>query len=622
MVSGVKAGSFSPVTAMPDEQTRTRILGSLRATESIQDYLSLCRKWRKIDRTAGDDGRAELRVALLSGATTDFLELPLRAELDSFGLRARIHRPDFNTHVSELMDSASATAEFSPQIAVLLLGASDITEWPAVGDTEAGVAKLADRFVDLWLNNICATFNRESGAEIILGNLHLPPTSSTGHLSRRLPWDRTNFVRRINQLLTERAPKYVHTLDLELLSAQYGVQQWFDPRFWYHAKQPVSFDCMIPLVRDMAGIIAAIYGKTSKCIVLDLDNTLWGGIVGDDGVNGIKIGQGSAEGEAFLAFQNYLLELKARGILLAVASKNEDANARAPFDTLDDMALKFADFVSFKANWGPKPDSIAAIAKELNIGLDAIIFVDDNPAERALVRQSLPEVRVLEVGDDPSEYPYLLSRSGWLETIEITSEDRKKSEQYAANRSRTELAESAVDYDSYLRSLNQKAVIRPFEPEHFDRITQLINKTNQFNLTTQRMTQSEVEALAASDSTLTAYMRLKDSFGDNGLISVAAGSVVGDTLTLDLWLMSCRVFKRGAEFAMANYLLQEAVRRGIANVRGLYRPTAKNGLVENLYADLNFEKDGPAEQSGTNWSRTLAGFEPFPVSIEIVEDFA
>nr|WP_254429629.1 HAD-IIIC family phosphatase [Ruegeria atlantica] len=379
---------------------------------------------------------------------------------------------------------------------------------------------------------------------------------------------------------------------------------------------------MIPLVRDTAGIIAAIYGKTSKCIVLDLDNTLWGGVVGDDGVNGIKVGQGNAEGEAFLAFQNYLLELKARGILLAVASKNEEANARAPFDTLDDMALKFADFVSFKANWGPKPDSIAAIAKELNIGLDAIVFVDDNPAERALVRQSLPEVRVLELGDDPAEYPYLLSRSGWLETIEITSEDRRKSEQYAANSARTELAESAVDYDGYLRSLNQKAVIRPFEPEHLDRITQLINKTNQFNLTTQRMTRSEVEALAASDTALTAYMRLKDTFGDNGLISVAAGTVDGDTLTIDLWLMSCRVFKRGAEFAMANYLMQEAARRGISHVRGIYRPTAKNGLVETLYADLNFEKDGVTEDGVTTWSRTLAGFEPFPVRIEIVEDFA
>ena len=303
-----------------------------------------------------------------------------------------------------------------------------------------------------------------------------------------------------------------------------------------------------------------------------------------------------------------------------MASKNEDANARAPFDKLDDMALKSTDFVSFKANWGPKPDSITAIAKELNIGLDAIIFVDDNPAERALVRQSLPEVRVLELGEDPSDYPYLLSRSGWLETIEITSEDRKKSEQYAANRSRTELAESAVDYDSYLRSLNQQAVIRPFEPEHLDRITQLINKTNQFNLTTQRMTRSEVEVLADSDSTLTAYMRLKDSFGDNGLISVVAGSVEGDTLTLDLWLMSCRVFKRGAEFAMANYLMLEAA-RGDFKGKGIYRPTAKNSLVENLYADLKFVNDGTAEDNATTWCRTIAGFEPFPVSIEIVEDF-
>ncbi|WP_226689844.1 HAD-IIIC family phosphatase [Ruegeria arenilitoris] len=622
MVFNVKAGRECLGTDVSNDTARIQVLGALRATESIQDYLSFCRKWRKIERAAVDDERDVLRVALLSGATTDFLELPLRAELDSFGLRARIHRPDFNTHVAELLDPASATAGFSPQIAVLLLGLSDIREWPTVGDTEADVATLADRFADLWLNNICATFNRETGAEIILGNLHLPPTSSTGHLSRRLPWDRTSFVRRINQLLTERAPKFVHLLDVELLSARHGVQQWFDPRFWYHAKQPVSFDCMIPLVRDTAGIIAAIYGKTLKCIVLDLDNTLWGGVVGDDGVNGIKVGQGSAEGEAFLAFQNYLLELKARGILLAVASKNEEANARAPFDKLDDMALKFADFVSFKANWGPKPDSIAAIAKELNIGLDSIVFVDDNPAERALVRQSLPEVRVLELGDDPSEYPYLLSRSGWLETIEITSEDRKKSEQYAANRSRTELAESAVDYDGYLRSLNQKAVIRPFEPEHLDRITQLINKTNQFNLTTQRMTRSEVEALAASDTALTAYMRLKDTFGDNGLISVAAGTVDGDTLTIDLWLMSCRVFKRGAEFAMANYLMQEAARRGISHVRGIYRPTAKNGLVETLYADLNFEKDGVTEDGVTTWSRTLAGFEPVPVSIDIVEDFA
>ena len=597
---------------------RAQVLGALRATESIQDYLALCRKWRKIDRAAGTDEQNTLRVALLSGATTDFLELPLLAELNSFGFRAHIHRPEFNTHVAELLDPASATAKFAPQIAVLLLGPSDVTDWPNVGDTEADVALLANRFVDFWLNSICVSFNRATGAEIILGNLHLPPTSSTGHLNRRLPWDRTNFVRRINHLLAEQAPKFVHTLDVELLSARHGVQKWFDPRFWYHAKQPVSFDCMIPLVRDTAGIIAAIYGKTSKCVVLDLDNTLWGGVVGDDGLDGIKIGQGSAEGEAFRAFQDYLLELKSRGILLAVASKNEEANARAPFEQLDDMALKLADFVSFKANWGPKPESIAAIAKELNIGLDAIVFVDDNPAERALVRQSLPEVRVLELGDDPSDYPYLLGRSGWLETIEITSEDRSKSDQYAANRARTELAESTVDYDSYLRSLNQRAVIRPFEPQHLDRITQLINKTNQFNLTTQRMTRSEVEDLANSDTNLTAYMRLTDTFGDNGLISVVAGSVEDDTLTIDLWLMSCRVFKRGAEFAMANYIMQQAAGRGIARIKGIYRPTAKNGLVEDLYSDLKFEKSGTDEDGGVIWSRVLDGFEPFSVNIEIV----
>jgi len=616
-----QAGPRAADSEIDSEQSRNAILSSLRSADGIADYMSLCRKWRDLEHARSDTGTEPLRIALLSGATTDLLELPLRAELASLGLRAGIHRCDFNTHVSALLESDSTTAAFRPNVAVVLLDLSDISEWPAAGDDETAVSDCADSFVGRWLG-LCEAFHNNTGAEIILGNLRLPTTSPNGHLSRQLPWDRTNFVRRINQLLADKAPRFVHTLDIEALSAQYGLKTWFDPRFWHHAKQSVSLDCIVPLVRDTAGIIAAFYGKTAKCIVLDLDNTIWGGVVGDDGVDGIRIGPGGAEGEAFQAFQSYLLQLKQRGILLAVCSKNEEANALAPFEELEGMVLKRDDIVAFKANWEPKPTNIQAIAAELNIGLDAIVFVDDNPAERALVRQAIPDVKVLELSDDPSDYPLLLDRSGWLQTLEITKEDQRKSEQYRANHSRAKLAEQVLDYDSYLASLEQKAAIRPFDAQNLDRITQLINKTNQFNLTTLRMTQTEVDALVGRPDAITAYMRLSDTFGDNGLIGVVAGHVEGGTLFIDLWLMSCRVFKRGAEHAMANYVMQAASHRGITKVSGLYKPTVKNGLVAGFYGELGFSKEAVDGEGNTTWTGATADFQPLPVFIEVKEEFS
>jgi FkbH-like protein len=600
------------------EKRRRELLAASRATESIDVYMSLCRKWRKLDRTRPESGREPFRVALLSGTTTDFLELPIRVELDGFGLRCEVHRPNFNTHVSELVDPASSSVQFRPDVAVVLLDLVDVAEWPLAGATETEVQELVTRFVDHWLD-LCRTFHTNSGADIILGNLRLPQPAENGNLGRRLPWDRASFVRRINLLLAERSPPFLHLLDVEFLSSIYGLKNWHDERLWHHAKQSVSLDCIVPLVRDIAGIAATIRGRVTKCIVLDLDNTIWGGVVGDDGVNGIRIGPGTADGEAFQAFQRYLLSLKQRGILLAACSKNEKTAALAPFELLDEMVLKRDDIVSFKASWGPKPDSIREIASELNIGLDSIVFVDDNPAERELVRQSLPEVRVLEVGDDPSQYPMLLSRSGWLETIGITGEDRQKSEQYSANRARTSAQESIVDYDSYLASLGQTAVIRPFEPAQTDRITQLINKTNQFNLTTLRMTRSEVETLATRPDAITAYMRLTDRFGDNGLISVAAGLVADNVLSIDLWLMSCRVFKRGVEFALANHLMKVAASRGVTEVRGVYRPTAKNGLVADFYGELGFSKEAEDERGSITWRLSLADYRPVPALIDIAE---
>lgn len=596
------------------------ILEQARLTSDYNKYLSLCRWRQRIDSEKNPQSYARtLRIAILGGATTDFLEQPLRLELETLGLGCVLHSSSYNTYVPEMLDATSDSVAFGPDVAVFLTTPYNIADWPAVGDSREAVQQLVDRVCDHWLS-LCEAFHGNTNCEIILNNQHLLPARVTGNLGSHLPWDRNNFLRQINATLGLKAPAYVHILDVDTLSSIHGVSRWFDPRFWHHSKQPVAFDCIIPLVRNLASIVGALYGRTAKCLVLDLDNTLWGGVVGDDGVEGLKIGEGDAEGEAFKAFQEYLLQLKARGMLLAVCSKNEPENAVAPFEQLPDMVLRREDFVAFRANWDPKSDGIVEIARQLNIGLEALVFVDDNPAERALVRQALPEVKVVELSADPAEYPLLLDQSGWLEIASLTAEDREKTEQYRKNAQRSEMQMQHSDYGSYLQSLDQKAVIESFDPQQLDRITQLINKTNQFNLTTLRLNRSEVEAMMDNPDILTASVRLADRFGDNGLISVLAGHRETDVLHVDLWLMSCRVFKRGVEYLLANHLFEKAAELGIRRIQGTYRPTQKNRIVENLYADLGFEKCGDADDGATCWQLDLQNYRPFHVYITLVED--
>jgi FkbH-like protein len=382
-------------------------------------------------------------------------------------------------------------------------------------------------------------------------------------------------------------------------------------------------DALPPYVRGQARVLGALFGRSAKCVVVDLDNTLWGGVVGDDGVDGIAIGQGDPVGEAFLAFQQYLLGLKQRGILLTVSSKNELANALAPFELRPEMALRRTDFVAFRANWDPKPDNIRAIAQELNIGLDSLVFVDDNPREREHVRQQLPTVRVVELGDDAADYPRLLDGTGWLEAVRLTEEDLGRTEQYQSNELREELRKSAAGYEGYLASLDQIAVVAPYESRHLDRIAQLINKTNQFNLTTRRQTRSEVESEMNDSGRVTAYVRVADRFGDNGLISVFSARRNGDGLDIEQWLMSCRVLNRGVERLLFNWVAGHARNLGIRTIRGTYLPTAKNGLVRELLPSLGFTPvEGATPSDGiTQWVCSLEQFEPQPVQIRLVDDY-
>jgi FkbH-like protein len=596
------------------------LLASAREVSDHPTMLALCRLRRKLAaHSAPPPQPAAARVALLSGATTAMLEAPLQLALESIGVGCELHVSSYDGFVREMLDPASETVAFRPTVAVVVATSASFPAWPAWSDSAAEVSAAVDSACDHWIG-LCQSLHVNARCDIILPNFHALPTRPLGAAALRTPGDANRFIRAVNDALALRLPSYVHIHDVESLAAFHGIGRWFDARFWYHARQPVSFECLVPYVRSLAQMIGALLGRSAKCVVLDLDNTLWGGVVGDDGPERLALGEGDPRGEAFLAFQRYLLRLRERGVTLAVASKNDEANALAPFTSRPEMVLRRSDFVAFRANWQPKSDNVRDIAATLGIGLDAIVFVDDNPAEREQVRQALPDVRVVELGDDPSDYPVLVDRAGWLETVTLSAEDRTRSGMYQANAEREQLRMGIGDYDAYLRSLQQRAVIAPFEERYLDRIHQLTNKTNQFNLTTHRMSASQLAAMIDSADHLTAYVRLADRFGDNGLISVFAAHAEGCELWVDLWLMSCRVLRRGVEQLLCNHVIERARAAGYRALHGTYVPSGRNGLVRDHYASLGFSPCGSSE-GADHWVLDLGTASLLPTPVTLVDDY-
>lgn len=603
------------------DQQWTSLIEEATLAEDYTSLMGLCRRRSRLRQEGYLPNMAkQVRVALLGGASTNLLVAPLELALETLGLGSEIYEAPFDSVHHEILDPNSGTVAFDPDVAVLIAVPENLPAWPEVGDDLQRADDLADEISEYWLE-LCSRLHERCNCEVLFNNFHQLSTRPHGNLGAKLAWDQNNFLRRVNLRLGDRAPGYVHINDIASIASVLGADRWRDPRFWHHAKQPMSLDGVVPFVFNTARIIGALFGRSAKCVVLDLDNTLWGGIVGDDGVDGIAVAEGDALGEAFRAFQRYLLALKNRGVLLAVCSKNEESNALAAFEQREDMILSRDDFVAFKANWDHKPGNLQEIAHELNLGLDALVFVDDNPVERELVRTSLPEVRVVELTDDPADYPLLLDRTGHFETTSLSQEDLRKTEQYRENQSRSELLKSATDYESFVRSLDQRAVVGPFEDRHIDRISQLINKSNQFNLNTQRLSPTEVESLTEDSDTLTISIRLTDKFGDNGLISLLHGHRQGDELAIDNWIMSCRVFNRSVEYLLCNHLVAKAREMGISSLYGIYRPTNKNALVREHYRNLGFDRVRLEEDGTAHWRLDLNRFEPFDVPIESVAYF-
>ena len=364
--------------------------------------------------------------------------------------------------------------------------------------------------------------------------------------------------------------------------------------------------------------IGATLGRAKKCLILDLDNTLWGGVIGDDGVGKLQIGKETPLGEAYTAFQRYCLSLRERGVLLAVCSKNDPEIARSGFDHPDSI-LKLSHFSSFQASWDPKPEGIAKIASELNLGMDSFVFVDDNPAERAIVRGQLPMVSVPEVGSEVAAFPGLIQAGRYFEMVALSQEDLARAEAYTANSARTALQSKFKDYGEYLDSLQMVAEVAPFKPVYLERITQLINKSNQFNLTTRRYTLAEIEEIANDHRFVPIYGRLSDVFGDNGLVSVIIGRLEEAALQLDLWVMSCRVLKRQMEFAMLDMLVVAAKAAGASKITGRYSRTPKNGMVADHYRSMGFQLvSAPDDLDHSTWELDLSTYSPKTAHIRIL----
>lgn len=570
----------------------------------------------KKELLSGANSFIDKKIAVLGGSTTHDIISITELFLLNFGIRPIFYESEFGQWWQDAMFCPQELFEFSPDVVFIHTSSRNITSFPAVSDSDEQTDKLLDaefaRFESAWQ----ALKDKFGSVIIIQNNFELPYFRLLGNSDTSNKRGHTNFINRLNMKFADYAAAnsgfYIN--DINYLSADYGLSRWSAPFYWHMYKYCLALDAIPEFAFNLASIIKSIYGKNKKTLALDLDNTLWGGVVGDDGVEGIEIGHETSMGQVYSEFQKYLKDVSSIGITLNVNSKNEHENAMAGLNH-PESTLKPKDFIVIKANWETKDRNLFAIAKELNIGTDSIVFIDDNPAERAMVTASLPETEAPDIGS-PENYIGILDRSRFFEVTELSSDDVKRNEMYRQNAARAAEQTQFADYGDYLRSLNMKAVIRDFEPIYIPRIAQLTNKSNQFNLTTLRISESEMENISKDDRYIRLYGKLSDKYGDNGVITVVIGQKENDKLHIKLWLMSCRVLKRDMELAMLDSLVDAAKAQGIKKLYGYYYKTAKNAMVKEFYGTLGFKKLSETEDS-SEWELDISDYQNKNKVIEV-----
>lgn len=581
----------------------------MQALEYPFDAAMILQKKRSLKRELSvQSGLVEKKIAIMSGSTIGEIKNILELFLLNNGIRPTFQVGGYALYYENLVFDDGTLSAFQPDMIYVHTSAKNIIEWPGTADTTQAAQEKFEAEAARWRTVWDAALR--FGCPVIANNFELPSYRMMGNMDAVDARGHVNFTNKLNQMMAEYAAStpnfYLH--DLAYLSADVGLNNWFSPSTWYAYKYAMDTQYIPVLCHSISNIMKSLLGKNKKSLVLDLDNTLWGGIIGDDGPEGIVLGKESPTGMAYSEFQHYLKELSQLGVLLNVCSKNEDATARQGFDRTDSV-LKADDFLCFKANWDPKHLNIANIAQELNILPDSLVFMDDNPAEREIVRRELSAVTVPEL-TAPEMYISAIDKAGYFEITALSADDQKRNEMYKQNMQRAAAQQSFGDYSDYLKSLDMHCDIGAFDASHAERITQLINKTNQFNLTTRRYTPAEVEALMEDPHYITLYGRLVDKFGDNGIVTALIAHKEGNEATIDLWIMSCRTFKRNLEHAMFDQLVSQCMAQGITKINGIYYPTAKNLLVSDFYATIGFEKQTQTDAESTFTFTAFENYQP------------
>ena len=553
----------------------------------LNDFNTLKKAARK-----SDPGLPAYKLAVIGNCATQHIATAIKGEAFLRGLSIDVFDADYDQIDAQTMDGGSELYSFAPNAVLLVMCTEKLYEGFCSTPVEKHPSFADDTIARIRM--YWTLISEKLQTSILQFSFAYLNDGSMGNYALREPCSFSYQLSRLNFLLGQSAAEHkgVYLVDINAIQGRLGTSLFKDDKLYYVAKMPFSLEALPHLAEQTVNMITALRGSIKKCVIVDLDNTLWGGVIGDDGLDGIEIGE-LGTGHAFSEFQLYLKELKRRGIILAVCSKNNEDTAKLPFEKHPEMVLRLEDFALFVANWQDKASNIRFIQQTLNIGMDSIVFLDDNPFERGVVRSLIPDITVPELPDDPALYLSYIRSLDLFETASFSSADADRTEQYRQEADRSALVAKFTSYDEYLRALEMSAQAAPFDKFHYPRIAQLTQRSNQFNLRTVRYTESEIESVANDDNHITRYYCLHDKYGDYGLISVVIMDKREDSsLFISEWLMSCRVLKRGMEEFIVNDIIRTASQCGCTKVIGEYIPSPKNAMVADLYERMGFEKCG------------------------------
>jgi FkbH-like protein len=560
-------------------------------------------------RTTGE----EFKVAILRAYTVEPLLPLLQASATLAGLNLRVQVGGFNTYVQDVLSPDSWLYSFGPQMIILALQGRDLLPrlWDRVTESSSGGTEMLVSSALADLGNLLDVLRSRCNASILLPTLDVPVYPRAGILDAQALWGDRAAVDAFNRSLREMAAAQtgVYIVDVEALAGRFGRARWYDDQKWNLARLPFAADALMEIAREYMRYVHVLSGRLCKVIAVDLDNTLWGGVVGEDGLDGIRLVSGHG-GAAYLEVQRVLLDLYGRGILLAICSKNNIDDAMAVLERHPSMLLRPTHFAAVRINWEDKAQNLREIADELNLGLDSIAFVDDNPAERDRVLQELPEVHVLDLPENPLHYAQTIRQFPYFERLAVSTEDRERSRYYAEERQRREIRRVTTSIEDFYRSLDMEVEIGEADSKSIARIAQLTQKTNQFNLTSRRYSEQEISALRQQMQWRVYWLRSRDRFGDNGIVGVAIAKLDATTCLIDTLLLSCRVIGRTIEAAMLAEIAEEARGHGARFLRGYFIPTAKNAPAKDFYSLHGFTCEEATSDGASLWRLDMTEMMP------------